>query len=470
MVSQAKVPGKVKLAYGVGNLSESVCVNTFYIYFIYFLTDVAGINPSAAGNIALVCILWSAFTDLYAGYKSDTSKSPLGRRRSFLYKFAIPLGVMSILLYSDFLGLSGVFKIAYMVIICVIWWTMVSFVDIPYQSLAPELTDDYQERTVIRAYNNTFNYIGMIIASSCTLMLAASFSADKSYNDPGGWSITAVIYGIIIAVGFLLSAVFTKGKDKAYEPVEGEDAEKMSLKAFIEVAKLKPVVSLMAYSWFAYTGIIIFMCSYTYYLLYVVGFNEQNIAVLLLFSNLVVIAITIILGKIGNVIEKRTLTFVFTILFGVGLIIFRFMNVGAVGAYVMFFLYALAFAAFFVPVFAMIYDSCNVDEYVHKGGREGIVVSLLFSTWKINAAVAMFVSGWILNLTGYDGAAVVQTAEAINGIKTCTLLIPGILCILGALAILKYPITEKRFDALRNAIAQKKKGLPYSEDGFRELL
>ena len=52
-----------KLGYESGIGSESIVYNMFYVYFILFLTTVAGINPVLAGTISLISVLVDAVTD-----------------------------------------------------------------------------------------------------------------------------------------------------------------------------------------------------------------------------------------------------------------------------------------------------------------------------------------------------------------------------------------------------------------------
>ena len=60
-----------KLGYESGIGSESIVYNMFYVYFILFLTTVAGINPVLAGTISLISVLVDAVTDPLIGWICD---------------------------------------------------------------------------------------------------------------------------------------------------------------------------------------------------------------------------------------------------------------------------------------------------------------------------------------------------------------------------------------------------------------
>ena len=141
---------------------------------------------------------------------------------------------------------------------------------------------------------------------------------------------------------------------------------------------------------------------------------------------------------------------------------------------VILYLYYLCFAfgvsAYFVQIYSMVYDVCDIDEFKSGGSRAGGIVSIFYFTGKFIGGIAMAAVGWILQGAGYDPMALEQTAGALNGISMGALLIPGICLAIGGLAMLKYPINEKNNTALKEAIEKKLAGEEYSTEGFEELL
>lgn len=462
----------VKIGYGFGTFGECLAMNTFYIYFLFFLTNAAGVSASAAGTISAIAVFWGAFTDLFAGAKSDASVNPKGRRRPFMFKAAIPLGIVTFLMYTDFSFLSDSAKFIYFLFISLIFWLSLSFTDIPYLSLGSEISDDYEERNTIRAIANVLNYGGMILASSGTLMLVVKFSGEAGVSDTKGWSAVGLIFGVLTLLAYWIASIATKGK----EPINIQNTKETNLvkisfvKSCIEVLSIKPYRYIMLYTVFGYGAVLVFTSIYIYFLSYNMAFTEGQSAMYMLIYSIMVIVISTILAGIGTKIEKRTVVCTATFLIGIAMIIAKFAGLTPITLYIIFFLFAIAVSAYFVQIYSMVYDICDLDQFVSGGGREGIIISLFYFVGKIIGGIAMFAVGWILTYAGYDPSLLEQTADTLSGIATGALLIPGIGFVIGAIAMVKYPMNQKNFNALKLATEDKAQNKAFATEGFKELL
>ncbi|MCR5034542.1 MAG: MFS transporter [Clostridia bacterium] len=460
-----------KAGYGFGMIGECLAMNTFYIYFLFFLTDGVGMAAGIAGTVAMIATFWGAFTDLIAGTRSDHSRNPNGRRRPFIFKAAIPLGILTFLMYTDWSAIPMSAKPIYFIVMACGFWLSLSFVDLPYQSLGAEITDDYMEKNQIRSYANILNYAGMILASSGTLTIVAIFSANG--NVAGAWSKVGIIFGIITLICYWISVWVTKGKEPEnpnLKQAAGEAVQKAE--GFFSMLKgslsIKPFRSILIYTVFGYGGLLLFTTIYIYYLTYILGWDSGKSATIMLVYCFMVMAVSALLGAIK--IEKKTVVFVVTIAIGIVSVLGYIFGVNSVMIWIYFFLFAFLVSAYFVQIYSMVYDVCDVDEFKSGGSRAGGIVSIFYFVGKFMGGISMAAVGWILEATGYDAMALEQTPEALNGIAMGSYLIPGIAMIIGALAVLRYPINAKNQTALREAIAKKNAGEEYTTDGFAELL
>lgn len=159
-----------KIAYSIGQITDSVGFNVFYFFFLYFLTDFAGIEPAVAGTISLIAILWDAVSDPIVGYISDNFKSKYGRRRPLMLAASIPYGVCTFLLFNN-VDLGEGAKFYYFLALAILFWTCYKTFVIPYTALGAELTDDFNERTSLRTWASVFMYLAVMLASATPPMI-----------------------------------------------------------------------------------------------------------------------------------------------------------------------------------------------------------------------------------------------------------------------------------------------------------
>ena len=55
---------KKSLSYGMGAIGEGIGYNFFYSYFIFFMINIAGVNPAVAGTVSLIAVFWDAVTEI----------------------------------------------------------------------------------------------------------------------------------------------------------------------------------------------------------------------------------------------------------------------------------------------------------------------------------------------------------------------------------------------------------------------
>jgi GPH family glycoside/pentoside/hexuronide:cation symporter len=87
------LPVRVKLGYSLGDHTINIQLAAVSLFFLFFLTEVAGLAPAWAGLVLLIGRAVDAFTDPAMGRLSDRTRWRLGRRRPFFLIGAVPFGV-----------------------------------------------------------------------------------------------------------------------------------------------------------------------------------------------------------------------------------------------------------------------------------------------------------------------------------------------------------------------------------------
>ena len=122
---------KEKLAYGMGDFALMIGYGAIGFYFVFFLTDVAGLPAVWAGYIFLIARVWDACIDYAMGFITDATKSRFGRRRPYILFGAIPLGIIFALIWIVPFQ-SPALLFVYYVSISVLFNTAFTIVSIPY--------------------------------------------------------------------------------------------------------------------------------------------------------------------------------------------------------------------------------------------------------------------------------------------------------------------------------------------------
>ncbi|MBW2369017.1 MAG: MFS transporter [Deltaproteobacteria bacterium] len=452
------------IGYGVAGIGENTAYNIYYLYFIFFLTTVSGINPAVAGTIAFIAVLWDAFTDPAVGYISDHLRSKHGRRRPFMVVFIIPFGIVIGLLFTNATFLAGWAKIAYYLVINILFWVFFTSVDIPYVSLGAEITTDFAERSKLRTIANIFMNIGSLLAFATTMIVVEFFTNLWGSKD-AGWSSMAVIFALITVITYLLSWKFTKGKEA---PVDTRAARQpfnliKLLKEYVDVIKNRPVVYIVAFTLLICGGTSgMAASSLAFYGAYNLGLDEMGISKIFLCYSVGVLVLSIMVGFVGtkfsSTLGKGKTLGCATLIAGVGLIFTYFLDTSLAIGYAVSLLHALGQAGYWVFNYAMAYDCAVADEHKYGKKREGTVVAVISFFYKLATAVGMWLTGIILQYAGFNAEAVVQTPNALHGIQMSAIFLPGIAIFLCSLLAFKYPLTQAKFDELQKAIAQRKAG------------
>jgi Na+/melibiose symporter-like transporter len=145
----------------------------------------------------------------------------------------------------------------------------------------------------------------------------------------------------------------------------------------------------------------------------------------------------------------------------------RFVGVARFSMPILLFLlivYVAASTAYWQLMPAAFYDICEVDEYENGVKRAGTITSTLPMAQSIASAVGMQLLGVRLQIGGFSSGAASQSPEALNAVFDCFTLLPGLLLAVSALFMLRFPITTRRFEEIKRALALRNAATPAAND------
>jgi len=472
----SKLSVKVKAGYAMGQATDSIGFNVFYFFFLFFLTDFAGVPPGIAGTISLIAVSWDAVTDPIVGYISDNLQSRHGRRRPMMLAALVPYSVCMFLLFNNVDFGSVNIKFIYFCAVAILFWSSYKVFVIPFFALGAELTDDFNERTSLRVWASVIMYLAVMLASAAPPMVL-QMTAEAGGSDTQGWNNVGLIFAAFIAITLLICWWATKGGElvtKETYKVEKNNENKAISSFFINIIsvfKVKPSKFLVG-SVLCWAVVCAMVSGGLIYLMESnLGYGPEQQSTCYVILALAAIFWLPFINYSAAKFDKQRV-YVITMLFsGLCMVAFNFLNFPNMAMFVTFlFLFNLGNSSFWTLYYSMMYDISELDEFINGKRREGTIAALMSFSQKLGAALAMWLTGQILQSGGYDGSQIVQSASAESAILAVNTWVPGVIGIMAAVFALGYPLTRKRFNALMGALEAKREGKEYNTEGFEKLL
>ncbi|HVW26864.1 MAG TPA: MFS transporter [Polyangiaceae bacterium] len=151
---------RTKLGFGIGAMPEAAAQIAFNTWSFVFYNSVLGLSGTLCGLAATCAIVLEAVADPAIGAFSDRFRSGLGRRHPFMFAAPLPFVIALYCLYSPPAALHGFSLFAWLTVFAVLHRQAMSLFYIPYLALGAELSNDYQERSIVMSYATLFGVIG----------------------------------------------------------------------------------------------------------------------------------------------------------------------------------------------------------------------------------------------------------------------------------------------------------------------
>ncbi len=456
-----KLSIKEKLGYALGDTAANIAWRTIGPFLPIFYTDVFGLSAVAVATLLFVIRLGDGITDLVMGMVADRTKTRWGRFRPWLLWTALPFGVALILQFTTpNLSLAG--KLAWAYGTSIFYTLAYTANNIPYSALMGVMTGDVEERTSLSSYRFFGAYFGGIIATIGVISLVDYLGQG---NENLGYQYTMYVLAAILAACSIITFFTTK------ERVPYPESSKINLKEDLkDLISNKSWLILLFIGFVFVTYNIIKGSSVMYYFTHYVQDTDNffgalsnwggknGLAGLYLLSLLIISMISTVFAPALTKMFGKVKLFIISILFSaLFAALMYWLPPNAIGQ--MFALGLLSeFGAGLMPIlfFAMLGDSADYSEYVNGRRATGLVFSAGTFAMKFGSGVAGAITLFILNFFNYDGQATVKTAEMLEGIKLNMSIVPAAFVLLGIVALLFYPLTEKKMKEIEIALNERR--------------
>jgi GPH family glycoside/pentoside/hexuronide:cation symporter len=441
-----KLPVRVKLGFGVGDLGGTLYFTLIAFWMLYYLTDTVGIAAGLAGSVISIGKFWDAITDPMMGYISDRTRSRWGRRRPYLLFGSVPWMAAMILMWTNprLQGQTALF--AWGALAYCLLSTAFTVVNVPYSSLTPELTKDYHERTSLNGFRSIFMVVGTLLGAGAALPLVNAFP-----NKSIGFSAMGAIFGALM-MGASLITFFAVREPPL--PEAGKSSMGF-LKTYLSVFRNRPFLVIVLTYMGNITAVTVVSGIMVYYFRYI--FDNEGVTYIalpiLLVTAMLFIPVAVLVSK--RIGKKTTYVIGMLIIAAACVVIFFLGHVlGLAFVFVMMFVAGVGLSTTYPMPWSMVPDTVEYG-YLQTGQRrEGGYYGMWTLMSKIGQALAILISGWILDSSGYV-ADKVQSASAQLGIRLLLGPVTAAIFVAAVVVLLFYPLDEARYNRVLEEIKAK---------------
>lgn len=440
---------KEKFFYSTTDLACNIAFGSISFYLLYFMVVVGGLNAGLAGLVFIIGKFWDAISDYLMGRITDKTKCKFGKRRIYMLCGAVPFMLTFMLLWLSPAGANTqALKFLYYASMYIIFSTAWTVVYVPYNTLAANMTDNYDERTQLTSWRMICASFGTILGAAVFSTLAEGTSSvfyELTQSQEKAYLLSSLCFGGFAAILIIVSTLNVKerislGQDNSYNFID-------TIKSFFKMKEFRGSIGLYL---FGVLGFDIIMATFMFYVADSLGFASMSIGGLdgSLLST-ILIAVPLICGMFGAPIwtyisEKKSKTFAYNLsailvaalLFP--LIFFPQQNIALFATFCA--LIGLCMSALQIMPWAILPDVADIDEANSGERREGAFYGVVSFVYKVANGIAIFVVGAILSACGYvEGAGsyvevpegFVQPDEALLAIRIVIGVLPGLIFLLG---------------------------------------
>lgn len=448
------LPLKVKLGFGFGDFGQGIYSVLTGLFLNAFLLNVVGLRPSLVGLIFGISLLWDGITDPLIGTLTDRTVTRWGRKRPWLLFGAIPFGVSYVMLWlSPDFGEVGTF--VYFVIAALFWKTAFTAVSVPYSSLTPDLTRDYDEQTNLNSYRFRFSIIGSLIGAGLhPVIVNAAPDIELGY-----------IFSALTWAFFMIMSTWVTFATTYELPIDKDAKHKQ--RGIIENLRLtaqnRPYLIVTALYFLLWLPLQLIQNYIFLYLTYWLDAANlvNTLLVVLQGTAFVMMIVWVALGRRFAFIDKKMIYYIGVIIWSVTLFFLFFLQPGQTPLiYIAGFLAGIGISVAYLVPYSLLPDVIDYGEWITGVRIEAFYYGIFIFLQKLGLSLSIAVSNFVLDIVGYInptevGAVVVQPDSVLLTLRLLVSWAPMIVLILGIPLMMAYPITREKLREVQAQLGER---------------
>jgi GPH family glycoside/pentoside/hexuronide:cation symporter len=448
------------VGYALGDTASNFFFQTFSIFLTYYYVDVWGITALAVSLMFPIIRLFDALNDPVMGLIADRTQTRWGKFRPYLIWGAIPYGICGYLLFAG-PDLGSTAKLIYAYITYTLMLISYTVINVPYSSMLGVISPSSRTRAVASSFRFMGAFSGALLISLFVRPLVKYLGGTDeagAVNYVHGFRLTMAIFAVASVILFWITFVTTK------ERVTPPPGQKTNVREELrELFRNRPWIMLLIASVLSTTFVALRAGSTLFYFKYVVGDDGSSVflgldrsTIFLTTGSIGLVAGTALLGSIVRRIDKKSCAAALSAVTGLCFGIFFFLPRDWYGI-----MLALNMLAQFCAgptsalTWALYGDVADYGEWKFGRRSTGLVYSASLFAIKTGLVVGGVLLPLFLHFFGYVKDAA-QTPAALLGITLAFSIVPGIIALLKAGALLIYPLNQKRVDEIERELGTRR--------------
>jgi len=443
------------VGYALGDTASNFLFQSFNIFLTYYYVDVWGIPATVLLWMIPLVRAFGAFDDVIMGLIADRTNTRWGKFRPYLLFGAVPYGLCGYLMFlgPDF-GPTG--KTAYAAITYGLMMVAYTVINVPYSAMLGVISPSPRTRTVA----STCRFVGAFGAAFLiSLFVRPLVELLGAGSETRGFQWTMAIFAVVSVVLILITFATTKERVKPPAQQQTNVREELG-----ELFKNWPWVVLLLTSICSNAFSALRSGSTIFFFKYVQGYDSTPVfwrldhTTLFLTSGAMGLVLgTLCLGPIARKVDKKYYAAGLSLVTGLCFLAFYFVPKGN-----FWWLVAANMAAQFCAgptsalTWALYGDVADYGEVKYGRRSTGLIYSASLFSIKAGILIGGFLVPLFLANFGYVKSAATQTPTALLGITLAFSIGPAVFAILKSVALMIYPLDQKRVDEIERELAARR--------------
>lgn len=491
---QDKVPLKEKICYGIGGLMDGGGVSMMSCVMLKYMTSM-GIAMTIASTIMMVAKIWDAITDPLMGFISDNTRGRWGRRKPYMFfgGISLLLAIFLVFLPVRDWGMSVDGFIGYILVMYLVWNTCSTITQVPYCSMASDITPSFRERNNANTVKLVFTAAASGIGYVLPLLFIESLISKDGYlfmpnlSPTDFWLCMSIIFGVLFGGGLIICGIFVKERINPKTP-----KQKFNFKQFVN-NYAEPYKN-RSYRWHIVMYVTAFMCMdiisalAVYYATDVwhgyMLFDKFEMSSLFIIAPMMIAAVVMFpLARV--MMDKKSKQFAFRmglpfyIAGGIMLAVMDPSWTPPILVPIVALIMGLGFGGAQMMPWIIFPDTVDVAEMATGKRPTGTYSGMMTLARKVGGALGVGMVGWIIgwagykeNTTGDTSVYIEQENEVLMTVRIVLGVSVAVFITIALIASFRYRITSKKLDRIRYFIDARKNGqtLTNEENNEREAL